>query len=150
MPDIRQADVAELDSLCELDRVVFGEHSYPKATMRQFIEIAGPLLQVAWYPDEMVAFGLILPATAPGRAWLMALGVKPERRRQGLGAAVTRRLFEECTRNDIDDVRLTVAPDNEAAIGLYERFRFREISHIERYFGPGKDRLVMCCDSLGG
>lgn len=148
MAEIRPPLVAEIEELCGLDRHVFGPHCFPSATMRQFLDIAGPLLQVASEDGEVVAYGLILPAAAVGVGWLMALGVRPDRRRRGLGAAVTRTLIKEAARHNIGTLRLTVAPDNVAAISLYKGFEFREVLHVERYFGPGKDRIIMCREGV--
>lgn len=143
MAEIRPPLPAELDKLFALDHHVFGAQCFGSATMRQFFDIAGPLLQVAVEGGALIAYGLVLPAADPGVGWLMALAVDPDQRGAGLGEAVLEILLDQTARHDIKVVRLTVAPENHAAISLYERFGFTEERREEQYFGPGKDRIIM-------
>jgi [ribosomal protein S18]-alanine N-acetyltransferase len=100
--------------------------------------------------------GICLAATQGGRVvaylvcsrydavWhLMNICVDPDKRRNGIAAALLRRLLER-----IDDpnaqLTLEVRRSNEPAIALYERFGFRGAGLRRRYYQDnGEDALIM-------
>jgi GNAT superfamily N-acetyltransferase len=69
---------------------------------------------------------------AGGWAGLTAVEVDPDRRRAGLGLAITAAACAEAVERGVDRVFLQVEEGNAVARGLYERCRFR-YSHRYRY-----------------
>jgi ribosomal protein S18 acetylase RimI-like enzyme len=136
--------LSEIDHLARLDRGVFGDFAFPATLWRQLLDIAGPLLLVASEGQELVAYGVIVQASHAGAGWLLVLGVRADRRRRGAGTAITRALVERAADQGIHTVRATVAPDNAAALRLYDALGFTRERAVEAYFGPGKDRIVIC------
>jgi ribosomal protein S18 acetylase RimI-like enzyme len=57
------------------------------------------------------------------RATLWGMYVSPTARRQGIGAALVRLVIEKA-REQVEELNLTVAAHNGAAISLYEAFGF--------------------------
>jgi ribosomal-protein-alanine N-acetyltransferase len=144
MPEIRQPDVSEIGDLARLDDAIFGDHGYNQLTLRQFYDLAGPLLVVANEGGQLIGYGLALPSATPGEGWFMALGVDAQHRKQGLGRQIAAVVTERATAHGLATLRLTVEPTNHAAIALYERLGFQRESTLDQYFGPGEPRLVMC------
>lgn len=56
----------------------------------------------------------------------LGMALIPESRGQGLGTALMKELFRGMKERGIQKVSLSVAPDNAAAMKLYERFGFQE------------------------
>ncbi|WP_213579901.1 GNAT family N-acetyltransferase [Paenibacillus lautus] len=56
----------------------------------------------------------------------LGMALIPESRGQGLGTALMKVLFRGMKERGIQKVSLSVAPDNAAAMKLYERFGFQE------------------------
>ncbi|ACX62471.1 GNAT family N-acetyltransferase [Paenibacillus sp. Y412MC10] len=56
----------------------------------------------------------------------LGMALIPESRGQGLGTALMKELFSGMKERGIQKVSLSVAPENAAAIKLYERFGFQE------------------------
>lgn len=57
----------------------------------------------------------------------MGMALLPESRGQGIGTALMKSLFRGMKERAIQKVSLSVAPENAAAMKLYERFGFREV-----------------------
>lgn len=57
----------------------------------------------------------------------LGMALLPEYRGQGLGTALMKELFKGMKARGIEKVSLSVAPENEPAIRLYERFGFQEV-----------------------
>jgi ribosomal-protein-alanine N-acetyltransferase len=74
---------------------------------------------------------------------LMNIAVDPERRREGVAAALLRRLFEEADKPG-EQYTLEVRPSNEAAIALYEAYDFKRAGLRKGYYHDNKeDALIM-------
>ena len=74
---------------------------------------------------------------------LMNIAVEPGRRREGVAAALLRRLFEEADKPG-EQYTLEVRPSNEAAIALYEGFGFKRAGLRKGYYHDNKeDALIM-------
>ena len=144
MAEIRRPTVREITELARLDREVFGEHSYAPISMRQFYDLAGPLLLVAVDGEALLGYGLALPSAVNGEGWFMALGVRAECRRTGVGKRLAERIIAEADQLGIVVLRLTVEPTNQAAIALYATLGFETENIVTEYFGHGENRQVMC------
>src|SRR5690606_12004478 len=83
-------------------------------------------------------------AAAGAQADVQTIGVREDRRRSGIGAALLAELLDEAVRRRSESVFLEVRADNEGARRLYERFGFTEIGVRRHYYQPsGVDAIVM-------
>ena len=74
---------------------------------------------------------------------LMNVAVDPDRRREGIAAALLTRLFEEADRPG-EQYTLEVRPSNAGAIALYESFGFKRAGVRKGYYHDNKeDALIM-------
>ena len=89
--------------------------------------------------DALVA---LRDGTAVARVGVLAVGevgridqvfVSRPFRRQGIGRTMMGRALEICARSLFKHVMLSVAPDNRAAIALYEQLGFRRIGRLTAY-----------------
>ncbi|MGP4024728.1 ribosomal protein S18-alanine N-acetyltransferase [Actinomadura sp. 3N407] len=84
-------------------------------------------------------------AAAGGQADVQTIGVRADRRRSGIGAALLTELLDEAVRRNSESVFLEVRADNEGARRLYERFGFDKVGVRKRYYQPSDvDAIVMC------
>ncbi|GGQ67147.1 GNAT family N-acetyltransferase [Couchioplanes azureus] len=143
MIEVRRPAEHEIADLAQMDYEIFGEHSYAQITMRQFYDLAGPLLNVATDSSKLVGYSLILPTFASNEGWFLALGVRETYRRSGIGRVLSRRALEEADRLSISTLRLTVEPGNNAAIALYAALGFQTEGITADYFGEREDRQIM-------
>jgi len=80
----------------------------------------------------------------PQKAYMVGVSVSKESRGQGIGAKLLKESFEALFKGTIEEVELTVDPNNVAAVKLYESklgFLVTDFKHDE--YGAGESRLVM-------
>jgi len=80
----------------------------------------------------------------PRKAYLMGVSIAKEMRGKGLGTTLIRASLQEIKKEDIVEVELTVDPENQNAIKVYNEklgFVMKE-TRIDEY-GAGEKRLVM-------
>jgi ribosomal-protein-alanine N-acetyltransferase len=74
---------------------------------------------------------------------VMNVAVDPDRRREGIAAALLTRLFDEADRPG-EQYTLEVRPSNAGAIALYEGFAFKRAGLRKGYYHDNKeDALIM-------
>ena len=91
--------------------------------------------------DELVGYSV---CSRYDTVWhLMNIAVDPERRREGIAAALLARLFEDADKPG-EQYTLEVRPSNEGAIALYETFGFKRAGLRKGYYHDNKeDALIM-------
>jgi len=80
----------------------------------------------------------------PQKAYMVGVSVSKESRGQGIGAKLLKESFEALSKETIEEVELTVDPNNVGAVKLYESklgFLVTDFKHDE--YGEGENRLVM-------
>lgn len=80
----------------------------------------------------------------PQKAYMVGVSISKESRGQGIGAKLLTESFEALSKEAIEEIELTVDPDNVAAVKLYENklgFLVTDFKHDE--YGEGEGRLVM-------
>ncbi|MEO3826760.1 ribosomal protein S18-alanine N-acetyltransferase [Actinomadura sp. B10D3] len=136
----------DLPAVHRLDRVLFPENAWSEEMLageladqprtRHYVVAADPGGEIVGYA------GL---AAAGGQADVQTIGVRADRRKHGIGAALLTELLDEAVRRRAESVFLEVRADNDAAHRLYERFGFTRVGVRKRYYQPsGTDAIVMC------
>ena len=90
--------------------------------------------------DQMVGFVAGDVRRTEGLAWIATIGVLPEYRGRGIGAALLQACEEQA---GMSIVRLCVRQSNQDAIRLYHRFGYTESGVWPRYYGDGENGLIM-------
>ncbi|MFC8428958.1 GNAT family N-acetyltransferase [Streptomyces sp. NPDC057253] len=141
---MRAAREEDLPDLYRLDNEVFQATPYPYFVLRQFFDMRPESLLVL--DDGMRLHGYVYFATTSDRqgSWVVSLCVAPDRQRRGLGRRLMLEVLRQLRQEGIREVRLTVEPDNVAAVALYRSLGFTAEQGVHRnYLGPGEDRLIM-------
>ena len=76
-------------------------------------------------------------------AEILNIETQPSHRRQGLAQALLQETFDWARQNQRQAVWLEVRSGNDAAIQLYLKVGFVQISARKRYYSDGEDALVM-------
>jgi ribosomal-protein-alanine N-acetyltransferase len=118
----------------------------------------------AWGPDSMAlmlampgAFGLwresaglVLARMAADEAEILTVGVVPDARRRGHGAALLRDAMAAARGRGAGAMFLEVAACNTPALALYARQGFAAVGRRRRYYADGADALVFRRDLSDG
>ena len=137
----RHEDIVPLSAV---DREAFGEASYPMFFLQQASDVFNSLFLIAEIEKEIVGYSLGAKELDSSRGWVLSLAVKKQYRRMGIAKKLTENLIHILGTYDIDEVYLTVDPNNTPAINLYTKLNFLEIRKMDEYFGPNTSRLIMC------
>jgi N-alpha-acetyltransferase 10/11 len=137
---IEQANWRDLNALREVERVCFPMDAWPIWDLLGVLTLPNVVRLKAMVGEQMVGFvaGDIRPRE--GVAWIATIGVVPEYRRRGIGAA----LLQACEAQlSVRRVRLSVRVSNRVAIELYERFNYQQVGRWGHYYQDGEDAMVM-------
>ena len=141
----RKAAAKDLDQISNVDKAAFGTSSYPRFFIRQAFDVFGSLLEVAELDSGNLA-GYTLGAVNTDNSeegWIISLAVRPENKNKGIGKSLTEIILKRLLKRGVKSISLTVRPDNNDAIVLYERLGFETQKYDEKYFGEGEGRLLM-------
>ncbi|HNW33488.1 MAG TPA: N-acetyltransferase [Candidatus Ozemobacteraceae bacterium] len=93
---------------------------------------------------RLVGEAIILGGVGEPRALLFSLAVVTARRRRGVGLALMNGVIDSLASRGVKILELTVAPANEAALGLYiARLGFERVELMPDHFGPGRPRWLL-------
>jgi ribosomal protein S18 acetylase RimI-like enzyme len=99
---------------------------------------------VAEEGDELAGFLCGFLSQSHGdEAYIHFVGVDPERRAEGVGAALYERFFEEVRAHGRSVVRCVTSPANEGSVGFHEALGFEVDRVVPDYDGPGEDRVLL-------
>jgi len=86
----------------------------------------------------------------PETVYLAGFGIIEKWRGQGLGARFLAEMIKLLREEGVHGLELTVRPDNEAAIKIYEEAGFKIVDEHREKYGRGEDRLVLRLDMGDG
>jgi ribosomal-protein-alanine N-acetyltransferase len=99
-----------------------------------------------WKEDEVIVGSVqyILDWDHPRKAYMFGVSVAKGWRGRGVGAALLKESFRALYREKMEDVELTVDPENTAALKLYrDKLGFVDTEYLANEYGEGENRLVM-------
>lgn len=144
---LRPMSLADLDAVVPLEQELFAGD--PPWSAEQFrSELAG-VPDARWYVvaeagDEVVGYaGLQAPALPGDAADVLTIAVAPAHQRGGVGTRLMTALEAEARRRGAAELLLEVRADNAQALSFYARHGFERIAVRRRYYGGGRDGLVL-------
>ena len=140
---VRDIQLTDLDQILEIEAELFG----PTAWNRElFQDEISRIPNSRWYQvleSENKVVGYVGIAVIGTTADIQTIAVVPTKQRSGYGALLLGLALTEAKNRGVQQIFLEVAIENTAAIALYQRFGFEQISVRPNYYGPGKNAYVM-------
>jgi ribosomal-protein-alanine N-acetyltransferase len=143
MVTIKKAKVTDLESIIAIEQSVFKTDSYPPFVVRQLFDISGDYFLVAKENDKVLGYALGGLNTQKKQGWILSLGVHQDARGKGLGKKLTEELVKVLKSENINEIALTVYPDNTSAIKIYKDLGFEGDAILDHYFLDHEKRIVM-------
>jgi ribosomal protein S18 acetylase RimI-like enzyme len=141
---IKKCELKDLEQVLFLENTFFKCEGYSYLTLRQLYDVCHVLFKVAVIAeDEVIGYTIACPKVNTSDAWILVLMVAPNYQRQGIGKKLTSHLLAELKEMQVQRVFLTVSPENERAINLYNTVGFELLFNEPKYFGEGSSRNVM-------
>jgi ribosomal-protein-alanine N-acetyltransferase len=132
------------EPLSRLHRLCFPDDPWDGASCGGILAMPGCFGVLAWEDAAPVGFAVVLDTG--GECEILSLGVVPDRRRRGIGAALLAAVAREARRRGAPALLLEVAEDNAAAAALYAAHGFVAIGRRARYYRRGRqffDAIVL-------
>lgn len=141
---VRYGCIKDIDSIEEIERLSFGDESYPRNLLQYLLEEEKTLIiecdgAIAGYLSY-VHLGFV--------AHIISIAIHPEYRRIGLGEILLREAVEDMKRLGVRRILLEVKVSNVAAIKLYSKIGFKVSSTLKHYYN-GEDGYLMYMDLEG-
>ena len=90
---------------------------------------------------ELIAYSILRILDS---AEILIIGVVEKMRRKGVAAALMEEMIGICAENGAREMFLEVRAGNEAALALYEKYGFSEITRRRDYYSnPREDAVIM-------
>ncbi len=137
---IEPATWRDLNSLRELEKVCFPKDAWPLWDLIGVLTLPNVIRLKALVGGQFAGFvaGDVRPSER--MAWIATIGVFPEYRGRGIGAALLRETERQMT---VPRVRLCVRASNQTAIDLYLRSGYSRAGVWPGYYQDGENALVM-------
>lgn len=137
---IESASLRDLGTLRTIEKICFPKDAWPLLDLVGVLTFPGVVRLKAVKDGQMVGFIAGDVRRVEQIAWIATVGVLPEYRGQGIGAALLRACEAQIA---LSRIRLCVRPSNQVAIELYERFGYVRIGEWSKYYQDGENALVM-------
>lgn len=128
-----------IDAVTAIDRAT-AESPWSAATFASEFARDDRYYCIATIDDEVVGFAGF--AVLAGDAHIMAIAVRPDCQRRGVGRRLLSALLDEADRWGVDGVTLEVREDDMRTRTLYERAGFVEEGRRANYYGDGVDAII--------
>ena len=143
MTSIRLASSDDVDKLVEIDAELYGSDGYPHFSIKQYLDLFRNSFFVAERDKELIGYCIIGVEAFSTDGWLLSMAVRKSSQNAGVGRALMQAAEEYCVINPIDKCSLTVHPDNQAAVSLYQNHGYKIERTYPNYYKPSDPRLLM-------
>ncbi|GAB3414709.1 GNAT family protein [Flindersiella endophytica] len=144
MTVVRPARTADLEALCELERMCFGREAWSQGLLRDELDAENRLLLAAESGVGGAVAGYASTSLAGTSADLLRIAVHPDSQRAGVGRALLGATLDALPRTGCEELLLEVHEENTPALRLYEAFGFEQISVRRGYYDGGQgDALLL-------
>lgn len=137
---VRLFQPIDMTRILAVERAGFGEWAWDRNLFAEYARTCGESFLVALEGSKVV--GYCIACVARGMASLESIAVAPSARGKGAADALLRAVLRRLRRRGISRVALMVKVTNERARGFYERYGFRKVRRVSRYYEDGHDGFL--------
>jgi len=130
-----------MDRILEIEQLSFGKDAYDRNLFAEFFRKCGNLFLVAERRRRI--WGYIVTCIGGQRAELISIAVDPAERGKGAASALLDSTLRRLRRRGIPRLVLMVRLTNRAARSFYEKYGFRKLRTVRRYYEDSEDGLLM-------
>ena len=142
---IKEVKVQDLKTIFNLEHKIFEENAFSKETLRRLIDDNEFFLKIEKRKIKKSLAGFVIVIKdRKDRANIINFLINPTYQNQGIGTLLLNRTIEKI--NSIEDVKyiiLNVNVNNQNAIKLYKKHRFKITKEIDNYYNNGESSFLM-------
>ncbi len=147
---IRQFRAADLETLCQIDRICFsGDIAFSQAEMAFYLNHPKSIARVAVEAGKILGF-VLARIESPAIAHIITLDIIPEARRRKIGTCLMEEMHGMLGERGIEAAILEVATDNVPAQRLYEKMNYQYLGTLTGYYQRQADAYRMACPLVRG
>ncbi len=143
---IRRLGPADLERILEIEAASFGREAWDRNLFAEYSRTCGDLFLVAEEGPRNIC-GYMITCTRGGRrrgqAELVSVAVDPRARGRGAASALMESTLRRLRRRAITRLSLMVKTTNGAARAFYEKYGFRKVRRVPRYYEDGADAWLL-------
>ncbi|MDF2177708.1 GNAT family N-acetyltransferase/peptidase C39 family protein [Aliiglaciecola sp. CAU 1673] len=139
----RLATAADIPNLAALEKACFETDRLSKRSFSYFIRQGHCSLIVSYQGQILAGYALVLYRKGTQLARLYSIAVSGEFRGKGVAQLLLKEVERLASEELCIFLRLEVRVDNDAAITLYKKLKYRSIGKVEGYYEDGADALQM-------
>jgi ribosomal-protein-alanine N-acetyltransferase len=145
---IRRVRQRDLDRILEIEAASFGADAYDRNLFAEYAHKCGGLFLVAERRTRVCAYSIaaISPGRPGNRAELVSVAVDPALLGKGAASALMDSTLRRLRRRGIARLGLMVKVTNQPARAFYEKYGFRKLRRVARYYEDGADGLSLAKD----
>ncbi|QKX16605.1 GNAT family N-acetyltransferase/peptidase C39 family protein [Microbulbifer sp. YPW1] len=140
---IRAAEIRDLDPLCRLEEASFSGDRLSRRRLRHWLKTDNRVFLVAEHDGALLGYALVLLRRGTRLARLYSIAVGTAGRGKGIGKALLMAAEDASSRAGRLYMRLEVAEQNSAAIGLYQQLGYRTFGSYSNYYEDAGNALRM-------
>jgi len=138
---IRRARTGDLHRIGEIETASFGREAYDRKLFAAYLRTCGELFLIAELAGNIC--GYFLCCLRGPSAELVSVAVAPEFRASGAASALLESGLRRLRRRGAARLHLVVRVNNRAARAFYEKYQFRRLRIVPRYYEDGGDGISM-------
>jgi len=142
---IRRAAPLDLDRIVAIEVASFGREAYDCKLFAHFLRQCGDLFLVVERNRKICGYMVtcIRAGRSAFRAELVSVAVDPAKRAKGAASALLDSTLRRLRRRGVERINLVVRAGNRPALAFYEKYGFRRIRRVTRYYEDGADGIAM-------
>jgi ribosomal-protein-alanine N-acetyltransferase len=145
---VRRVRARDMDRILEIEAASFGADAYDRNLFAEYTRKCGGLFLVAQAGTKVCAYSIT--AISPGklglRAELVSVAVLPAFRGKGAASALLDSTLRRLRRRKVVRLALMVKVANHPALHFYEKYGFRTLRRVARYYEDGADGFSLAKD----
>ena len=145
--EIRQAKLADLPEIMELEIASFANDAWPEETFKSELAAKHTFYILALEQNIVVGYAGLSKLPGSDQADIQTIAVREDKRGLGIGKKLMDNLNLQATELGAKEIFLEVRADNTIAQKLYKLFGFKQIGTRKKYYQPdGVDAFIMKTD----
>jgi ribosomal-protein-alanine N-acetyltransferase len=137
---VHPARASDLPAILAIETASFRSDAYDRNLFAEFLHKCGGLFLVAMWGTKVA--GYAISCINPRGAELVSIAVLPDHRKRGVASALMDSTLRRLRRRQVGQLTLMVKVSNTAALSFYERYGFRRIRRVRRYYEDGSDGFL--------
>ena len=138
---VQKLRLADLDRILQIEHESFGKDAYERNLFAEFYRKCGGLFLTAVWRSLLC--GYMVTCVRGDRAEVISIAVAPSARGNGAASALMESTIRRLRRRKVTRMVLMVKVTNHAARLFYEKYYFRKLRLVRRYYEDGSDGVLM-------